>query len=387
MRPSRGGKLGGVSAAIGHRYGIDPVLVRVAFVVTTFYGGAGILLYLLGWLLLPKEGSSTSTPMIVLLALLLIPCSYVVSDVPGLVGLALGGLALYLLHRNYGDHRPADSATEPPTEPPTESATESATESTAGPAVEGANNTWVYPTVRSGATGTTESGREDPPSWDPLGTAPFAWDLPEPEDPPPEPAPSRPRRRSVTLVTLAIMLLALGFGTAFGLPPAITTAVGLGVLGLGMLAGAFLHGGRGLIVPAVPMAVLALAFNALPADTWHGVGDQQVRPAGVAEIRDDYRKSVGNIELHLDDLRFPAERTITTGGDVGAGNISVYLPPNVDVRAKCSADMGQVNCLGRERQGDDISATAFDEGADGRGGGQLVLDLHAGTGNVEVLRG
>lgn len=375
VRPRRGGKLGGVSAAVGHRYGIDPVLVRVAFVVLTFYGGAGVMLYLLGWLLLPKEDTPTnsppSMPMIVLLVLLLVPASFAVSDAAGLFGLALGGLAVYLLHRN---HRRRD-----PVEPPR-------TEQS------GTGNTWVYPTVNSGAeqhatAGTTE--QEGPPSWDPLGAAPFAWDLPDPGEPQaePEPEPPRPRRRSVTLVTLAIALLAIGFGTAFGLPVVTTTAVTLGVLGGGMVVGAFLHGGRGLIGFAVPVAALALLLNVLPGATWYGVSNQEVRPNGVAEIRDTYRTSVGNIELHLDDLRFPEGRTITTTTDVGLGNVSVYLPPNVDVRATCSVDTGATACLDDQRSGNDVSTTTIDHGADGRGGGQIVLDLHAGTGNVEVFRG
>ena len=40
-----------------------------------------------------------------------------------------------------------------------------------------------------------------PPAWDPLGAAPFAWDLPEPG---PVPAPAPQRRSRVTPVTLAL---------------------------------------------------------------------------------------------------------------------------------------------------------------------------------------
>jgi hypothetical protein len=64
--------------------------------------------------------------------------------------------------------------------------------------------------------------RTTPPSWDPLGTAPFAWDLPEPPEPTP---PTRPRRSAwrrlggVLLGVLLALVLAfvalvavLGFG-------------------------------------------------------------------------------------------------------------------------------------------------------------------------------
>jgi signal transduction histidine kinase len=54
MRRDRsGGWIGGVCAGIARRYGIDPALVRLAFVVATAAGGFGIALYALGWLVIP----------------------------------------------------------------------------------------------------------------------------------------------------------------------------------------------------------------------------------------------------------------------------------------------------------------------------------------------
>jgi signal transduction histidine kinase len=54
MRRDRAaGWLGGVCAGIARRYGIDPALVRVVFVVATAAGGFGIFLYALLWLVIP----------------------------------------------------------------------------------------------------------------------------------------------------------------------------------------------------------------------------------------------------------------------------------------------------------------------------------------------
>jgi len=53
-RPREGRQIAGVSAAIARRYDIDPVLVRVGFVVAAFYG-IGAALYIAGWVLLPDE--------------------------------------------------------------------------------------------------------------------------------------------------------------------------------------------------------------------------------------------------------------------------------------------------------------------------------------------
>ncbi len=47
--------LGGVCAGMGDYFGIDPVLVRLLFVLLTFAGGAGIVLYLVAWLITPEE--------------------------------------------------------------------------------------------------------------------------------------------------------------------------------------------------------------------------------------------------------------------------------------------------------------------------------------------
>jgi phage shock protein PspC (stress-responsive transcriptional regulator) len=50
----------GVAAGIARSLGVDPVVVRVAFAVLTLAGGAGLPLYLAGWLLIPDELSGES---------------------------------------------------------------------------------------------------------------------------------------------------------------------------------------------------------------------------------------------------------------------------------------------------------------------------------------
>src|SRR4051812_9472380 len=53
VRPDEGRWAAGVAAGLARRWGIDPVLVRGAFVLATLFGGVGLLLYGLGWLFLP----------------------------------------------------------------------------------------------------------------------------------------------------------------------------------------------------------------------------------------------------------------------------------------------------------------------------------------------
>jgi phage shock protein PspC (stress-responsive transcriptional regulator) len=61
LRRAVGGRmLAGVCAGIADYLGIDVTLVRVAFVVFTFLGGAGVPAYLACLLLIPEEGHDQS---------------------------------------------------------------------------------------------------------------------------------------------------------------------------------------------------------------------------------------------------------------------------------------------------------------------------------------
>jgi phage shock protein PspC (stress-responsive transcriptional regulator) len=52
--------LGGVAGGLARYFGIDTTMVRIAFVVLTLFGGAGIPLYLAGLLLIPEDGTDQS---------------------------------------------------------------------------------------------------------------------------------------------------------------------------------------------------------------------------------------------------------------------------------------------------------------------------------------
>lgn len=54
-RDSRRAVLGGVASGFGRYLDVDPVLVRVAFVILAFAKGLGILLYLICWAIVPRE--------------------------------------------------------------------------------------------------------------------------------------------------------------------------------------------------------------------------------------------------------------------------------------------------------------------------------------------
>jgi phage shock protein PspC (stress-responsive transcriptional regulator) len=53
VRPDEGRWAAGVASGLARRWGLDPILVRGAFVLAALFGGVGLLLYGLGWLFLP----------------------------------------------------------------------------------------------------------------------------------------------------------------------------------------------------------------------------------------------------------------------------------------------------------------------------------------------
>jgi len=56
-------RIAGVAGGIARYFGVDPVLIRVAFVVAALMGW-GLLLYLVLWIVLPKgESTPPSTPL------------------------------------------------------------------------------------------------------------------------------------------------------------------------------------------------------------------------------------------------------------------------------------------------------------------------------------
>ena len=59
-RPVQDSVVAGVAAGLARYLGVDVMIIRLAFVVLTILGGAGIPLYLAGLLLIPEEGSGNS---------------------------------------------------------------------------------------------------------------------------------------------------------------------------------------------------------------------------------------------------------------------------------------------------------------------------------------
>ncbi len=54
--------IGGVCGGLAGYFDIDPVIVRILFVLAVFMGGSGILAYIICWIIIPEEPMAVASP-------------------------------------------------------------------------------------------------------------------------------------------------------------------------------------------------------------------------------------------------------------------------------------------------------------------------------------
>lgn len=50
--------IAGVCGGLGEYFDVDPTIIRIVFVLMTIFGGSGILIYIILWLVIPSENSN-----------------------------------------------------------------------------------------------------------------------------------------------------------------------------------------------------------------------------------------------------------------------------------------------------------------------------------------
>ncbi|AYM43351.1 PspC domain-containing protein [Mycobacteroides chelonae] len=350
------GKLAGVAAGIGYRYNVDPLLVRVIFVVTTIFGGAGAIMYVACWLLMPTARYTTpyhesKVKMVFwIIVLLLVGGPFIDPDRDpwGFVSavVLLGGW--YLLYQRQ---------TETPPPPASATAQPSAADDDESTSHTAATAPLLPP---------------PPPNWDPLRAAPFAWDLP---DPAPLPAPPAKPKSPVPKVTIgaalivSALLVAIGLLGAGWVTPVVVAAMALVVLGVGLLVGAWLRSGYSLLFLAIPLAGFVVVASSIgPLEVSLNVGDQNYRVTEASEIEDYYEVGVGTITLDLTQVTLTNDKTVYL--DVGMGDIQVLVPPTMNVRTSCEVSVGSFDCLPSPRGVGPV----------------LTINATANVGSIEVQR-
>ena len=172
----------------------------------------------------------------------------------------------------------------------------------------------------------------------------------------------------------------------FDIPAAGYVAAALAVVGLGLIVGTWFGRSRALVAIGVVLALALVPLSA--AEKWKGTSANIVhRPTSVGQIEPSYDYSAGRILLDLRKVPFRDGQPVRSSIDLGTGDVTVLIPPDVDVHASGDVGVGDLRLLGQSAGGMDNSLVVTDLGSDGQGGGRLDLTIDLGVGEVEVNRG
>lgn len=358
-------RIAGVAGGVARHLDIDPVILRVAFVVLVFFGGAGLILYVACWLLVPQDGSesaplrlderSRSVALIgigVLAVLALLGDSLGQLEFPWmLVVIALITLIVLTSLDRRRDHPR-------PTAPPV-------------PHQQGDSGELVPTSSYSAAVaapGSTVPPRHAQPSYLPADRVP------------------NPRRRGPILFWFTLALSALGIGVLgivdlAGAPVADSAypALVVAACGVMLLVGAFFGRAGGLILVGL-LAALGMV-GATASDHWdqHNV----LRPTTAAQVDERYEMGAGELTLDLtgvSDLEALDGRVVRM--EAGAGRIEVVVPEGVDVDVDARAGLGNIILFGEELDGAGIETSGSHDG--GTDVPEVTLDIQVGMGEIDV---
>lgn len=187
-----------------------------------------------------------------------------------------------------------------------------------------------------------------PPGWDPLGVAPLSWDLPEPgpaQRHPVQAPPRKPRSRLTPMIIGLAILAAAAAGSAAAagvewMTPGRIGAAALAVIALGLIIGAFLQRGYGLMVILAPLAgfvILASLIGPIQFDEG-AMGDHTWAAATGTELLPEYHVSMGSATLDLRNLALTEDHATTVS--VRMGDARVLVPENLRVHTTCDVRMG-----------------------------------------------
>lgn len=366
-------KVAGVAGGLGRHLDVDPLILRVAFVVLVFFGGAGLILYAACWILVPEDGAVRApfnlderSRSVALIVVGVIATLALVGDSWGAFWfpwpLALVALvALWLLTRN-NPPRPV-----PPVQPWAPAAP-------TGPAAPAAP--YTAPTSAPTAT---------------YAPPPHTYYAPPPQATyvPPPPRPPNPRKRGPILFWFTLALIALAEGVlgmadlaGAGVADAAYPALAVGICGLMLVVGAFFGRAGGIIALGLISTVVLTGTTA--ADRWDS-NDVTETPLTAAALDNRYWLGAGEQVIDLRevaDLQNLDGRTLEVEG--GIGHIEIILPDGLTAVVHADVDgPGNIEVFGFERGGIDTTINSSDGSeTDPR----ITIDTQLGVGQIEVHR-
>ena len=326
-------KVAGVAGGLARHLDVDPLILRVAFVVLAFFGGAGLLLYGACWLLVPEDGSDEAaitlddrSRTLALLAVGVLAAFALLGDSWGVFWFPWPLAIIALVVLLFVTRKDRRSSTPPP--------------GSGGGAVSAAG----------GDTSTYEGTTSDGGTWSYQGPATYT-------------PPRNPRRRGPVLFWFTLALIALAIGilgivdvAGVAVADAAYPALAVGITGLMLLVGSFYGRAGGLILVGLlataPMAALTVIGQ------WEGERIRET-PATAAQVENSYEFGAGQLVLDLtevDDIEALDGRQISVEG--GAGRIELLVPEDMDVRVTGRIDgPGAITLFGEQEGGIETSST------------------------------
>ena len=334
--------VGGVAALVARRLGVDPLWVRVAFVLLALAGGIGLLLYGGLWLALiagPQYGWRAARIVggVVLVAgipIVLNAGDFELLTGPVAVVLLLVGLALALWQP-----RPSP-----------------------------------WPARRADA----DAFASEPAVVRPERVV-ATPDVEEPEPITPRSPPS-PLGRSALGLAIAVAAIGALIDQANGgrLHPEQWLGAAAVVCGVGLLIAAFVGRGRWLIVPALLFALVGYGAGHIArvgVDSDDLFGDQSLyigerTPGGTTTLA----TGIGTLNVHIDGV---PDSTYTIDARVGLGTIHIFAASTVPVLVDARVDEGEIRVDGREVEAP-VRLGPTDEDP------LVVIDARVGRGEIEI---
>ena len=427
--------IGGVAGGLGDYFNVDPLLVRIGFVGLIIFGGAGLVLYLIAWLLMPAEGQDMSpveglvrwiglTPQRIGWIAIIAAAVFVVSNLSSPVSYPLDGsgnpyygysgaplginpavlfwavvvvVAGYVVIRRReispamagvpdGKDKSHDEGLFRRVGP---TVGRIITFAVAGVAVILLINSWNLNIPGDGgllwAVAVIVVGffliRR--PATAPTVSA-FA-SAPAEITPPWAPAMRRPpsplRWYVCAAVLIAVGLLALLSQVAhIAVAPGQFFGVALAILGIGLVVGAWWGRARILILLVLLLLPLGAVASFITTPLEGGIGDHEYAPVTVAELRDEYRSLGGRITLDLTNLS-TGTRELHVSASVAVGQLMVILPEDASVELHTQVGAGDSVVLGAQDVGTSLDNRYVRRHLNRT---TYVLDLEAGIGEVQV---
>jgi len=392
LRRSRSDRyLAGVAGGIGRHFGIDPTIIRVLLAVLAFFGGAGVLIYGVCWLLVPEDGAdqaairtSSETLKLVLLAAAGVAVVLALGDAFSdfNAGWWIASLAVItavvLIVRDRKDDRAGTDPAAPyarhaePYRQHTEYARDYAQQ-------------WSRYAADTAESAVRQAMSSVPPA-PPVPPVPPTWQ--------PPPFPPHAKRTGVVWFwpTLAMIAIALGIlgvidsGTT-EIAPGVYPATALAITGVMLLIGSSIGRPGGLVLIGIVSAG-ALAVSTVVGGFNFSGQDLELAPRTAAAVEPSYEIENGRIELDLTGVVDPqdlAGRRIEV--TLKAGEIHVIVPKGLNLHIDAEFDFaGGIKVPGYDGGGiqDSVERTVLGTGPESGTGTPLDLELDATVGQITV---